>query len=40
MLITIATLFLMAPPAGFSVKKDTVKIEPVVFYGDSSLIAT
>ena len=32
MLITIATLFLMAPPAGFSVKKDTVKIEPVVFY--------
>ena len=32
MLITIATLLVMAPPAGFSVKKDTVKIEPVVFY--------
>jgi hypothetical protein len=32
MLITLVTLFLMAPPAGFSVKKDTVKIEPVVFY--------
>ena len=32
MLATIATLLLMAPPAGFSVKKDTVKIEPVVFY--------
>ena len=32
MLITIATLLLAAPPAGFSVKKDTVKIEPVVFY--------
>ena len=26
MLITIAALFLTAPPAGFSVKKDTVKI--------------
>ena len=32
MLITIATMLVMAPPAGFSVKKDTVKIEPVVFY--------
>src|SRR5580704_15032003 len=32
MLVTIATLLVMAPPAGFSVKKDTVKIEPVVFY--------
>ena len=32
MLVTIVSLFLMAPPAGFSVKKDTVKIEPVVFY--------
>ena len=32
MLITIATLLLMAPPAGFSVKKDTVKIEPVIYY--------
>jgi hypothetical protein len=32
MLITIATLLLLPPPAGFSVKKDTVKIEPVVLY--------
>jgi hypothetical protein len=32
MLIAFATLLLTAPPAGFSVKKDTVKIEPVVFY--------
>jgi hypothetical protein len=34
MLVTIVSLLLMAPPAGFSVKKDTVKIEPVVFYDD------
>ena len=32
MLVTIVSLLLMAPPAGFSVKKDTVKIEPVVYY--------